>query len=247
MLTLSGRTCVFAGATGEIGRGAVRAMAEQGMNVIMVTHNPERAGNIVADLCGLPGQVVAMSNEIGNEELFRNVYRVFGSVDAMISATGSLIKVAKPEDIGTDTLDALLHHQVTEVYDMICAALPYLEKSRAPRIVLTSSVGALNGFSGENIADTIARGAVVSMTMTLARALAIRGITVNCIARGGLVNDHPLKEVADYDIASIADRIPIGHIGTSEEYGAMVQYIVSEEAGFVTGHVFNLSGGLHIG
>lgn len=247
MLTLRNRTCVFAGASGQIGRGAVKALAEQGMNVIMITHNPAKAGEIVNEMKDFPGQVVAMSNEDSNEALFSRIYSVFGSVDAVVSSTGGLLSVVRPEDISDALLNEKLSHQVTEPYNMARAALPYLEKSAAPRIIFVANGGVLDGYAGENIADSIAGGGVVSMTYALARALAGRRITVNCIARSGMVNDHSPELAADFDVAGIARDIPVGHIGTSGEFGALVQYIVSEEAGFVTGHVFNLTGGLHIG
>jgi NAD(P)-dependent dehydrogenase (short-subunit alcohol dehydrogenase family) len=247
MHTLKGRTCVFAGATGAIGHGAVEALAKEGMNVIMVTHNPESAGNIVSEMKGYPGQVVAMSNEASNKEVFEKVMHVFGSLDVVITTTGGLLAVAKPEDISDELLDEKMHHQVTEAYNMVRAALPYLEKSPHGRIILTANGGAIDGFSGENIADSIARGGVISMTYTLARALGGRGITVNCIARSGMIDDHTPKAASDFAVASIADRIPVRHIGRADEFGAIVEYIASEEADFVTGHIFNLTGGLHIG
>ncbi len=88
MLTLKNRTCVFAGASGQIGRGAVKALAEQGMNVVMITHNPAKAGEIVNEMKDFPGQVIAMNNEDSNEELFSRIYSVFGSADVMVSSTG---------------------------------------------------------------------------------------------------------------------------------------------------------------
>ena len=77
--------------------------------------------------------------------------------------------------------------------------------------------------------------------------LAGEGITVNCIAKSGIVNDHAPRSPKNFDVATVADRIPVGVVGTTENYGALVSYIVSEEANFITGQVFNLSGGLHIG
>ncbi|MEY8524806.1 SDR family oxidoreductase [Lachnospiraceae bacterium 38-10] len=247
MLTLKNRTCVFAGASGQIGRGAVKALAEQGMNVVMITHNPAKAGEIVNEMKDFPGQVIAMSNEDSNEELFSRIYSVFGSADVMVSSTGGLLSVVRPEDISDALLNEKLSHQVTEPYNMVRAALPYLDKSTAPRIIFVANGGVLDGYAGENIADSIAGGGVVSMTYALARALAHRGITVNCIARSGMVNDHSPEFATDFDVVGIARDIPLGHIGTRDEFGALVQYIASEEAGFVTGHVFNLTGGLHIG
>jgi len=247
MLTLKGRTCVFAGAAGQIGQGAVRALAAQGMNVIMVTHNPASAAAIVDSLKDLPGTVMAMSNENSDAAIFAETEKRFGSVDVIINSTGGLMAPVKPEEISGDMLDRKLHHQVTAVYGMVRDALPFLRRSRAGRIILVATAGAVDGFSGECIADSIARGGILSMTCALARALAPDGITVNCIARSGMINDHPPKGPEDLDVKDLLAQIPVGRAGTADEFGAAVEYAASEEAGFVTGHIFNLTGGLHIG
>lgn len=247
MLTLAGRTCVFAGATGMVGRGAVRAMVEAGMNVVMVTHNPDSASEIIKSLEGQPGRCVAISNAKGDAEVFADAAEMFGGVDVVISNTGGFNAPKKLEDISTEELEKKVKHQLLGAFEMVQKALPYLEKSKAPRVILMASVGAQDGFIGENICDSIARGAVISMTYCLARELADRSITVNCIAKSGIVNDHPAQKPEHFDCESIKDRIPLGFIGSNDNFGAAVAYLASEEGGFVTGQVLNLSGGLHIG
>lgn len=247
MQTLAGRTCVYAGATGNIGRGAVKALAESGMNVVMVTHNQTAAEEICSMLKNCEGQIAIISNENGDGAVFEQAEQLFGSVDVVINSTGGLHKIAGPEMITSDTLDEGLSHQITEPFLMMRSAIPYLEKSRHARMILVTSIGARDGFLGENMADSIARGGMLTMTYCLARELAGKKITVNCVARGGMINDHEPDKADDYDVTSIAHEIPIGHIGTADEFGALLAYIASEEAAFVTGHVFNLSGGLHIG
>lgn len=246
MQTLENRTCVFAGATGNIGRGAVRALAEGGMNVVMVTHNPAGAAAIIEEMQNLPGRVVAMSNANGDGAVFGDVEKEFGSVDVVINTTGGLDAVADFEKVNPDHLDEKLSHQVTEPFKMVQAAMPFLKKSSAGRVILTATEGAVDGFTGENIIDSIARGGVLTMTRALARLLADQGITVNCIARSGMINDHEPQRATDYDVRSIEDQIPVGHAGTADEFGALVAYIASVESGFVTGQIFHLSGGLHI-
>lgn len=247
MQTLAGRTCVFAGATGNIGRGAVRALAESGMNIVMVTHNPAAAEEICNAFGNCAGRVVAISNKNGDAAALSQSEQMFGSVDVVINSTGGLHKVETPEQITAQILNERLSHQVTEPFLMMQAAIPYLEKSKHARMILVTSTGALDGFPGENMADSIARGGIITMTYCLARELASKKITVNCVTRGGMVNDHEPCDEDDYDVTSIAKEIPIGHIGTADEFGALLAYIASEEAAFVTGHVFNLSGGIHIG
>ena len=247
MPTVAGRTCVFAGATGQIGRGAVKALAEGGMNVVMVTHNPQSAQSIVEEFSSLPGRVVAMSNEGGDGSVFGEVEKEFGSVDVVINTIGGLDAPVPFEKIQPQVLSDKLEHQVVLPFVMMQAALPYLRKSRVPRMILAATAGAQDGFAGENLADSISRGAVLTATYALARELAKEGITVNCIARSGMVDDHPPRDEKDFSVQSIQGQIPLGRIGTAEDFGALGAYIASEESGFVTGQVFGLSGGLHIG
>ncbi len=247
MFTLQGRTCVFAGATGMVGRGAVKAMVEAGMNVVMVTHNPEGAEEVIKSMEGKPGRCIAMSNKQGDDVIFRAVEEMFGSVDVIISNTGGFNAPKKFEEITEEEMTRKINFQVVAAMTMVREAIPYLERSKAPRVLLMASAGAQDGFQGENLCDSVARGAVISMTYCLARELADRGITVNCIAKSALVNDHPPHAPQHMDTESLKDSVPLGRIGTNDEFGAAVAYLASEEAGFVTGQVLNLSGGLHIG
>ncbi len=247
METLKGRTCVFAGATGLIGQGAVKALAEGGMNVVMVTHNPGGAEDIIRKLEGCPGKVAEVSNENGDGAAFAEIEKQFGSIDVVINTIGSLDRVEPVTEITAEKLNDKLNHQVTLPFLMMQAAIPYLERSSAPRMIFAATAGALDGFDGENIADSIARGAILTATYALARELAPRKITVNCIARSGMINDHAPHCEKDFDVRTVESRIPLGHTGTADEFGALVAYIASEESAFTTGHVFNLSGGIHIG
>lgn len=247
MFTLYGRTCVFAGATGEIGKGAVRYLAEGGMNVVLVTHNEKAGTGLKKELEGCRGQVEIVSNQNGDAAAIKKAYDLFGSVDVLISTTGGMDKVQEVGEITAEQLNEKLEHQVTQPFMMVQAALPLLEKSKAGRIILATTAGAQDGFAGENLADSIARGGVISMVYGLARQLAKKNITVNAISRSGMINDHEPLRKTDYDVASIQKEIPVGKIGTATDFGAMTAYLASEEAGFVTGQILGLTGGIHIG
>lgn len=237
---------MFAGATGALGRCAVRAMAEGGMNVVMVTHNPDSAKEIIEETENYPGTVIALSNENGDGAVFGDVEKRFGSVDVVINTTGALDAIKPISEVTENELNEKLAHQVTNPFLMMQAAIPYLKKSKAGRILFLTSAGATDGFTGENLADSIARGGVISMTKGMARLLAGDGITVNAIARSGMINDHEPEKDTDFDVKTIIGRIPIGRAGKGEEFGSLVAYLAGEESAFLTGQVFHLSGGLHI-
>lgn len=246
-MKLNGRTCYFAGATGNIGQGAVKALASQGMNVIMATHDSDRAAGIISACEGMEGIVTAVSNHQPLEEVLSQAAERFGSVDVYISTTGSL---SVPKPFGSFTEEEMmkkLSHHIADPFLELQTFLPYLKQSRYPRIILCSSAGASTGIPQENILDSIARGGVISMTYCLARELMPYGITVNCIARSGMVNDHDNHSPATLNASVILADIPMKRNGTPEEFGALAAYIASEESSFITGQVFHLDGGLSIG
>jgi len=239
MDTLRSRTAVITGATGCIGSGAVHMLTENGMNVAMVTHNMADAETLIARVKHHPGQCVAFSNENGDAAVYGEIYEKFGSIDVIIPNHGAEFCNQDLKTITAAELDHKLHHQITGSFMMVQQALPYLEKSVAGRIILMASVGAESGLQEEGLLDCTARGGIISMTRYLAQNLAEKGITVNCIARGGVENEH---------FASITgNRIPLGRNGTAADFGAAVCYLASEEAGFMTGQILRLNGGMYMG
>lgn len=247
MFTLANRVCVFEGATGNICRMAVKALAENGMNVVMLTHQQKKAEAVLEMCRDLPGKVIVKSNTADRKKILDEIEHEFGSIDVLINKTGGMDNVLPIDKISAEYLNEKLTHQITNTFNMIQDILPYLKKSSAPRIILSTTAGALDGFTGENLADSIARGGVNTMICSLARLLADDRITVNGIAMSGILTDHVPDPQRDLDTSALLDRIPLGHIGTAEELAALITYIASTESGFTTGHIFDMTGGIHVG
>lgn len=256
MLTLSGRTAAVIGATGYQGLGIVRALLDGGMNVAMMTHMPERVAPIIASLPeNQRSRCIGVSNEGGDGPSLSRVVDAFGSLDVLIPNHGPGPRQEGIENMDMDDFSRRLDMMVAGTLKIIRCALPWLEKSSAGRIILISSAGARLGLQEEGLADCVVKGAVQSMTFSLAQELAPKGITVNCIAKSGL-KDTPfltkpergkppvLGEPTD---SVLLPKIPLGFSGTPESFGAAATWLASEEAGFVTGEVVNLSGGLSMG
>ncbi len=243
MLNLNGRVAVMAGATGHQGEGVVQALTEAGMRVVMVTHNPGPAQELIQKL-GKWGELCTFfSNEMSDVEVMASVYEQYGSVDVIIPNQGSPGKRQALLEITQEDFARKYNHYVWMSFSMVQAALPYLKRSKAGRIILMSDLGGMEGALDGGLCDCAAKGGVIAMTRYLARELAGDHITCNCIIKAGLEDDHIPRE--GLGAKAMIPRIPEGRNGRSEEFGAMVQYLASEEAGYVTGQLLELSGGMH--
>ena len=240
MLTLKERTAVISGAPEDV----IREFIANGMNVCMVTHQTGRAQALIDSLTEEEkARFMVCQSDIGDENIFANIFERFGSVDVLIPNQGGAIRKDDGQmwDFTVDDLAKKMKLNVYPNWSLVRAARPYLEKSKAGRIVLMTSAGAVNGSEGESIGDTIARGALISMTYRLARELGPKGVTVNIIAKGPMDGPHAENDPV------LLDKMPIKHFGSADEFRGLLCYLASEESGFVTGQIINFNGGIVIG
>ena len=257
MQTLTGRTCIFAGASGGDGVASVKALCAGGMNVVMMTHQPAQAQRLLDEIAGmnLPGRCMAVQDgsaqtpPIADEEVFRQVAEQFGSIDVVISNTGG-----DGFEDSIDTVDSkLLIHEIEHLmggsYTMLKCALPYLRKSTAPRVIFMTTVEGARGGKLESFANAVAKGAVLSLMKNCAARLAPERINVNCIQKGAVERlqpqPHPGVPVFK-DMSALLPFIPQGRMGTPEDLAGAVCFLASEEASYITGTVLDLSGGLSL-
>ena len=129
---------------------------------------------------------------------------------------------------------------------IIQQSVKFLEKSNAPRIInISSNSGRMGGFEN-GMAYSASKGGIIAMTYGIARQLAPKKITVNCVAPGTIESD--MLNARDEDTKKrLLTRFPIGRFGTSDEVASAVCYFASEESGFTTGSVLDVNGGLFMG
>lgn len=253
MQTLSGRTCVIAGGTAGDGIDTVRELCRAGMHVVMMTHQAERAKALVEEIngSGFAGNCEAVGATAQgpaeeNAETYRYIAGKYGSVDVVISNTGDTGTAKGMEELSAEELMKETGHLVTGAFNMVMTALPFLRKSRAPRVILMSSVEGVYGGVHGSFANAVAKGAVHSLTLNMAARLAPEHITVNCIAKGAIPRAEGIRP-GNADPEAFLPYIPMGRLGTAQDLAQMVCYLASEEAGYVTGQTICLSGGLGFG
>ena len=252
MQTLRGRVCVFSGATAGDGVAVVKALCRGGMTVIMMTHNVDRAQSLIQEIngAGYPGKCDAMAGGKGrpaeeNPEIYRMIEEKYGSVDVIISNTGGFGKAASIEDTTDDDFNFELNHLVGGSFRTMRAALPFLRRSKAPRVILMTTVEGVNGGVHQSFANSVAKGGVHALAVNAAARLAADGITVNCVAKGGIPRVDGLRP-GDADPMDFLPRTPMGRIGTPEDLGEVICFLASEESSFITGQTVTLDGGYRL-
>ena len=258
MLTLKNRVAVVTGASGCIGKEIVKELVEGGMTVAVCTHGSRAAEQTIS---GFPPEIaehmIALGCEMNSsadvKDHFAELSEQTGGIDVLITLHGRSqeYKEQSIETLDPEYLDFTISSHLTGNYNLIREALPYLRKSSAGRVIFTANTNALTGGVDDAMGVTAAKGATVSLTYSLARRLAADGITVNCIAIGGIANIPDTVTMNPNWIRPEemfrSEEIPMGRVGTPQDIAAAVCYLASEEAGFVTGEVLNVSGGLFIG
>jgi 3-oxoacyl-[acyl-carrier protein] reductase len=250
MLTLNGRTAVVTGGSGLVGYQIVQQFLEEGMNVATFHSRQEKAEMTKGWLKEHGSRLMSFSGDI--VQYLENINEKFGGIDVLVCGQGWPPDNQEMEDISKDYWNVVLTSNLTASFYLIQKAIPYLKRSRAPRIIFLTSCEARTGGFNDGLAYTAAKGGVISLTYSTARRLALYGITVNAVAMGGIYNKpYPVgDEGSDYklpDYAGLQDQIPLGRLGKPEDICAAVCYLASEEAGFVTGEVLNVNGGLFMG
>lgn len=253
MQTLSGRTCVIAGGSAGDGIDTVKELCRAGMNVVMATHQAEKAKALVEEINGLgfAGKCEAIGEtERGpaeeDAETYRYIAETYGSVDVIISNTGDTGSAKAIEDLSAEALMKEVEHLVAGAFKMARAALPFLRESKAPRIILMSSVEGIYGGRRGSFANAVAKGAVHALALNMAARLAVENITVNCIAKGAIPRAEGIRP-GNTDPETFMPYIPMGRLGTPQDLAQTVCYLASEEAGYVTGQTICVSGGLEFG
>lgn len=250
MMTLQGRTAVIDGGSGEHGFAIAEAFLEQGMNVCIVCSREPKANIAAGKLSRFQDRLLATWQ--GGVNGIDAAAEKFGGVDVIIPLSGCEPSAVAIEDLTLDYWNWVMKGHVSGSYLMLQRAIPYLEKSKAPRVLLFANNEALSGGSDCGLAYNTAKGAIIAMTYSAAKILAPKGITVNCIAVGSAYNRSVMGmaecgQTPPPELPIQPGQVPLGRLCTPKDVAAAACYLASEEAGFITGEVLNISGGLHIG
>lgn len=248
MFSLTDRVALVTGASQGIGRATCLALASAGARVIAAARNREKLAAVVQEIEAAGGQALAVVMDVADagqvKAGFRQGVERFGRLDILVNNAGitrdGLALRMKAED-----WEAVLRTNLTGAHLCIQQALAVMLRQRHGRIINISSVVAETGNAGQ--ANYVAaKAGLIGLTRAIAAEVASRSITVNAVAPGFIVSamtDALPPKVQEELLA----RIPLGRMGQDSEVAAAIVYLSSDEAGYVTGHVLDVNGGMRMG
>ena len=246
-IDLAGRVALVTGGSRGLGRAAALALARAGADVAVNYVRDSKAAREVASRCEELGvRAVPMKADVASsadvKRLFVGVQRRLGRLDMLVANAG-IWKGAAIEKMTDRQLAETLDLNVRGVFYCCREAVPLMRKSGSGRIILVASTAGQRGeaFHSHYAAS---KGAVISLTKSLAPELAADHILVNCIAPGWFDTDMSRPSLGKSDVREqVIATIPLGRVGRPEEFAGAVLFLASELSTFVTGEILNVNGG----
>jgi 3-oxoacyl-[acyl-carrier protein] reductase len=248
MFSLKGRVALVTGASQGIGRATAVALAAAGAQVAAAARNAEKLANVVAEITAAGGQAIAVRMDVAEPEQikvgFRETIERFARLDILVN-NAAITRDGLAVRMKADDWDAVLRTNLTGAHLCTQQALATMMRQRYGRIINIASVVAECGNAGQ--ANYVAaKAGLIGLTRAIATEMASRNITVNAVAPGFIVSPmtDPLAEAVK---EAMLARIPLGRMGMDAEVASAVVFLASDEAGYITGHVLDVNGGMRMG
>ena len=245
MANLEGRIALVTGASQGIGRAVALELAKSGATVALAARNEAKLAEVVAEIEGAGGKAAAFALDVASEESIKAgakaVLERFGKVEILvnnagITRDGLVLRMKRPD------WDDVLSTNLTGAFLLTQTLLGQLLRNRWGRVINITSVVGRTGQAGQ-VNYAASKAGLIGLTRSLAREVASRGVTVNAVAPGYI--ETAMTEVLDEKVREVMlTQIPLGRAGTGEDIAQAVAFLASEAAGYITGHVLDVNGGM---
>jgi len=237
-----GRVAIVTGGAGGIGLAVGRRLAAAGARVVLVDMRRDAVSEAAESLGQRATAVQAdVSSSADVEGLVARTLEREGRIDILINNAGIMGRTAPLWELSVDEWNHVLAVDLTSVFLVSRAIVPHMRARRSGAIVSVASIAGKEG-TPNLIPYTVAKAGITAFTKALGKEVVADGIRVNCVAPG--VIDTPLLgQLPETATQIMLSKAPMGRFGTADEVAAVVQFLASDDASFVTSQCFDASGG----
>ncbi len=247
MFSLKDKVALITGASQGIGRDTAQALAEAGAKVAVAARNEEKLAALVKEIAAAGGEAFAVKMDVADAEQikggFKQILEKFGRLDILVN-NAAITRDGLALRMKQDDWDAVIRTNLTGAHLCTQQALLTMMRARAGRIINITSVVAEMGNAGQ--ANYVAaKAGLIGLTKAIAIEIASRNITVNAVAPGFVAT--PMTDVLSNEVKEdLKTRIPLGRMGSPRDVAAAIVFLASDEAGYITGHVLDVNGGMYL-
>ena len=248
MARFKGRAAFITGAAQGMGQRVALDMAEEGASVAVTDIDEERLEETAGRLDAIKANFLAFRCDVSKDGDVQSAVNKtvdhFGSLDILINNAG-LLRCAAIEETSNELIDATVDINIKGLLYTIRSAAPIMKNQKYGKIVNVASITGKNGDNSTTFVYGASKGAVITMTRSVARQLGSWGVNCNAIAPHAVMTKM-MEYWSDEKKSAMAEKIPLKRLGTVQDMSNLMMFLASDESSFITGEVININGGYYM-